>query len=57
LHHTTLANINNQKYAQDKIATPKMVDLSCSKIHPKIATVVVDLTEARKENQTSTTTP
>jgi hypothetical protein len=57
LHHTTLANINNQKYAQDKIATPKMVDLSCSKIHPKIATAVVDLTEARKENQTSTTTP
>jgi hypothetical protein len=36
-------------YIQNKIATAKMVDLSCSKIHPKIATTAVDLTEEKKK--------
>jgi hypothetical protein len=35
-------------YIQDKIATLKMVDLCCSKIHSKIATTTVDLTEEKK---------
>jgi hypothetical protein len=34
-----------------KIATLKMVDLSYSKRHPKIATAAVDLTEKKKNKR------
>jgi hypothetical protein len=43
------SNINSHKYTQDKIAILKIVDLSCSKIYPKIAIAAIDLTEKEKE--------
>jgi hypothetical protein len=48
-HHPS--NISSHKYTQDKIATLKMVDLSCRDTQPKIATVKVDIIETRKENK------
>jgi hypothetical protein len=43
------SNISSHKYTHAKIATLKMVDLSCSKIHPKIVTASVDLTEKKNK--------
>jgi hypothetical protein len=43
------SNISSHKYTQDIIATPKMVDLCCSKMHPKFAIAAVDLTEKKKK--------
>jgi hypothetical protein len=36
VHFTVTSNISSHKYVYDKIATLKMVDLDCSKIHPKL---------------------
>jgi hypothetical protein len=47
------SNISSHKYTQDIIATPKMVDLCCSKMHPKFAIAAVDLTEKKKKKTPS----